>query len=191
VTQGPLGANDSDFAEARFTEIYNADLANTLGNCISRVTNMTGRYLDGRAAAPGPHPAEGELEQAAAQAVASFRESLAGFALADCAQAGLELVRRVDGVIEQTKPFRLAKQQDKRPEVGAILYDCAEALRIASILLWPVLPGRIEAFWERIGADYAAPLRQRGDLEAWTRWGGLQAQTSLTKGDALFPRYAP
>ncbi|MBW2372851.1 MAG: methionine--tRNA ligase [Deltaproteobacteria bacterium] len=191
VTQGPLGANDSDFADARFTEIYNADLANTLGNCISRVTNMTGRYLDGRAAAPGPHPAEGELEQAAAQAVASFRESLAGFALADCAQAGLELVRRVDGVIEQTKPFQLAKQEDKRPEVGAILYDCAEALRIASILLWPVLPGRVEAFWERIGADYAAPLRQRGDLEAWTRWGGLQAQTSLTKGDALFPRYAP
>jgi methionyl-tRNA synthetase len=97
----------------------------------------------------------------------------------------------VDGVIEQTKPFQLAKQEDKRPEVGAILYDCAEALRIASILLWPVLPGRVEAFWERIGADYAAPLRQRGDLEAWTRWGGLKPGAAVTKGDALFPRYAP
>jgi methionyl-tRNA synthetase len=191
VTQGPLGANDSDFAEARFTEIYNADLANTLGNCISRVTNMTGRYLDGRAAGPGPHRAAGQLEQAAAEAVETFRRSLAGFALADCAQAGMELVRRVDGVIEQTKPFQLAKQKDELPEVGGILYDCAEALRIASILLWPVLPGRVEAFWERIGADYAAPLRRRGDLESWTRWGGLAAGAALAKGDALFPRYAP
>ncbi len=189
VTQGPLGANDSDFAEARFVEVYNADLANTLGNCINRVTNMTGRYLGGSAAEPGTHPDSGVLERAAGEAVARFTESLDRFALAGCAGAGMDLVREVDAVIERTRPFALAKDEARAPEVGAILYDCAEALRIASLLLWPVLPQRTEAFWERLGAAAPREFGAADTLRSQAAWGGLAPGTPIAKGPALFPRH--
>ena len=193
VTQGPLGAHDCDFAEARFAEVYNADLANTLGNCASRVANMTARYAGGRLAAPGAHPAAGELETAAGEALARFQQALERFALADCAQAGMDLVRAVDALIEKTRPFRLARDAARLPEVGAILYDCAEALRVASLLLWPVLPRAGEELWARLGRpEYAEALakRGRGRLEAWAAWGGLEPGAPFAKGEALFPRYA-
>ncbi len=191
ITQGPLGASDADFTEARFIDVYNADLANTLGNCINRVTNMTGRYLDGRVAEPGDHGAAGELEAAAREAVERWGGALERFALADCARAGLALVRAVDAVIERTKPFQLAKDPEQAGTVGAILYDCAEALRIASLLLWPMLPQRIEVFWERLGARYAAELGPGCDFPEWVRWGGLEPGREIQSGDALFPRYQP
>ena len=78
------------------------------------------------------------------------------------------------------------------PEVGTILYNCAEALRIASVLLWPFIPDKCEAFWSRIGcAQYAEQLKDngRGDLEAWVKWGQLEPGTPIEKGEPLFPRY--
>ncbi len=194
ITQGPLGRNDGDFAEARFVEVYNGDLANTLGNCVNRVTNMTGRYLGGRVAEPATHPESDVLPRAAADAVSAWNAALERLALDDCAAAGLDLVRAVDAVIEKTRPFQLAKDEGSRPVVGAILYDCAEALRIASLLLWPVMPRTCEALWERWGqTEYGDALRDRGrgSLDRWTRWQGLEPGTELAKGDPLFPRYAP
>jgi len=190
VTQGPLGATDSDFTESRFADVYNADLANAFGNCASRVANMTHRYLGGYVARPAPHPAQDELEKAAADCTRRFQTALDAFALAEAAQAAMDLVRATDAVIERTRPFQLAKDEVQLPAVGGILYDCAEALRIASVLLWPVLPDRVEAFWERWGADYARPLadRGRGQLRHWTTWGGLEPGARLAKGPALFPR---
>ena len=191
VTQGPLGATDSDFAEARFAEVYHADLANGLGNCAARVAAMTQRYLGSHVARPGEHAAAGELERAAAEATSRFEAALARFALDEAARGGLELVRAVDGVIERTKPFQLAKDAARLPEVGAILYDCAEALRVASLLLWPVLPGRIEELWARLGATEirdALRARGRGRLRAWSAWGGLEPGALLASGDPLFPR---
>ena len=82
------------------------------------------------------------------------------------------------------------------PEVGTILYNCAEALRIASVLLWPFIPDKCEAFWGRIGfGHYAEQLKDNGtgDLEAWVKWGpdsgGLKPGTPIEKGAPLFPRY--
>ena len=78
------------------------------------------------------------------------------------------------------------------PDVGTILYNCAETLRIASILLWPFIPDKCEAFWGRIGCGhYAEQLKNNGtgDLAEWVKWGQLKPGTPIEKGDALFPRY--
>ena len=79
ASNGPLGTTDSDFAEKKFIETYNTDLANTVGNCFSRVVNMTGRYFDGKVAAHGPHvPASDSYsktaEKAAGEVVRAFGE---------------------------------------------------------------------------------------------------------------------
>jgi len=98
----------------------------------------------------------------------------------------------MDRYIEFHKPFSLAKDPDKMPEVGTILYNCAEVLRIASVLLWPFIPDKCEAFWGRIGfGHYAQQLKDngQGDLEAWVKWGQLAPGTPIENGDALFPRY--
>jgi methionyl-tRNA synthetase len=194
ATQGPLGTTDSDFADSKFIEVYNTQLANTLGNCFSRVLNMTHRYFGGRVPEPAAHVgASATYAGSAEQAVARCREAMEQLRLHDAADAALSLVRDVDNYIEQTQPFKLAKDPAKLPEVATILYNCAEALRIASVLLWPVMPRKIEQLWQRLGCEgYGDALRQgRGDLQAWTPWGQLQPGTQLQQGDPLFPRHQP
>ncbi len=193
ATSGPLGTNDSDFAEAKFIEVYNTDLANTLGNCFSRVANMTQKYFAGKVPAVGAPVTESQsYDQSATTALRDAMASLERSDLAGGANAGLALVRAVDGYIEATQPFKRAKDPAKLGEVATILYHCAEALRIASVLLWPMIPQRCEMIWQRLGLDYAAQMQAnqgRGQLEAWAQWGGLQPGTALQTGGALFMRH--
>jgi methionyl-tRNA synthetase len=192
LTNGPLGTNDSDFALGKFIDVYNSDLANTLGNCLSRVGNMTGRYFDGKLPSVGP-PVEGSeaLVARAEEAVAAARAAFERVDPTGAAAAAIGLVSAIDGYIDQTRPFALAKDPARLPEVGTILYHCAEALRIATVLLWPLLPEKIGAVWQRLGCDgYNESLKDRGagSLEEWGRWGGLQPGTTIEQGAALFRR---
>ncbi len=185
ATRGPLGTTDSAFSAELFAETYNADLANTFGNSASRVTNMIGKYFDG--VLPGPHAAQQRaVDVGGSDAVERLHLEAAG-------QRGLKVVREeVDSYIEQTRPFTMAKEPEKMPEVGGVLYNCTEALRIASVLLWPFIPDACEAFWQRIGCDYAAQMKAnggKGRLDEWVAWGRLKPGSAIEKGDALFPRY--
>jgi len=195
ATQGPLGTTDSDFAEAKFIETYNADLANTLGNCGSRVMNMTGRYFSGNIPSKGtPVDASKAYAHTAQKASEDYSRAITECDLSTGFLAAKSLVSAVDNYIEQTAPFKLAKDPAKLPEVGTILYNCAEAIRLASVLFWPVMPGKTEELWRRMGCDYAEQMKAnggRGQLEAWTQWGQLKPGTPLTAGDPLFPRYQP
>ena len=193
ATRGPLGTTDSAFSPDLFVEVYNSDLANTFGNSASRVSNMIGKYFDGSAPEPGPKvETQTDHGHAAENALSEWNAEGLQLDLNDQGQAALSLVRSVDTYIEETAPFKRAKDPDKMPEVGTILFNCAEALRVASVLLWPFIPDKCEAFWQRIGfGHYAEQLKDngRGDLEAWVKWGQLKPGTPIEKGDPLFPRY--
>lgn len=186
VTQGPAGATDSDFAHAKFVDVYNADLANTLGNCAARVTNMIVRYFDGHLPTPGHSDAGAKvLKQAAEGFFTRVDEAFDKVLLASAVQQSMALVSAVDTYIEQTQPFKLAKDPEKRELLGTILYHCAEALRIASLPLAAVLPDKIEALWLMLGVKYDI---EHGQLKAWCEWGQLQPGGPVSKG-VLFPRY--
>ena len=182
MTQGPLGTNDSDFAEARFIEVYNNDLANTVGNAVSRVSNMSDRYLGGCfETVVDRGPLREQIE--------ALPRDDGPLGLGRIAR-GLELVRRVDGFVETTQPFRLAKEAGRESEVAAILYQCAETLRIASLHLWPALTEQMEELWRRFSLPYAEEIGAgRGDFDTWSALGGLPAGARLEKGPALFPRF--
>jgi methionyl-tRNA synthetase len=93
----------------------------------------------------------------------------------------------VDGYINATEPFKVAKDESRRDELAAILYHCAEALRIASLGLYPAMPDKITEMWSRMGVQLEA-----GDTyESLAQWGGLQPGTAIVKGEALFPRADP
>lgn len=191
-TRGPLGVSDSAFSPELFIEVYNSDLANTFGNSCSRVANMIGKYFDGQL--PAPLPADDPAYLALKQSDWAG-EYMRHFEVLDLTRAGdaaLQPVRDVDSFIEQTQPFRMAKDETQRPAVGTVLYQCTEALRIASVLLWPFVPDACEIFWQRIGCGaYADMLADNGSghWEQLTTWGQLQPGTPIEKGAALFPRY--
>ncbi len=189
VTQGPLGATDSDLSSSHLAEVYNTDLVNTVGNCASRVTAMINKYFDGLI--PSEHGPDGRIvvgdvdwPAAAAEAVFTARTAMDRFDLAEAIRAGMGLVRRVDGFINLTEPYRLAKDPTRRDELGAILYQCVEAVRIASLLLWPVLPQRMADLWQALGLPTEPGPRRLDELGAW---GGLSPGGPVAKV-ALFPR---
>ena len=191
VTQGPMGATDADFSDKHFREVYSTDLVNTVGNCSSRVTAMIGKYFGGAVpdeVAGGERLviADHDWPEICRQAVADARAAAERLDLAASFGAALGLIRRVDSFINRTEPYKLAKDESKTTELGAILYQCIEAVRISSLLLWAVMPGKVAELWTALGMDIDP---REGRLEELAAWGGMKPGTSVAKV-ALFPRYS-
>jgi methionyl-tRNA synthetase len=201
VTQGPIGGNDANFAHAKFVDVFNSDLANGIGNCTSRVANMIAKYFDGKApisakdaAAAGPkldaYPWPTILSTAVATTIAASRDFDPQKALAQ----GVELVRKVDGYINVTEPFRLAKlaatDPAKKRDLAAILVNCAEALRIAALILSPAMPSKMA----QVLADWSSTPPAGVTFEELARLDGphsLKEGTPIKKGEILFQRADP
>lgn len=189
TTHGPLGSTDADFTAQHFHDVYHTDLVNTVGNCASRVAAMVNKYFDGKTPSESSNGArltigDHDWPTITAEAVRETEQAMEQFALHDAVVAALALVRRIDGFINQTEPFKLAKDESKRDEVSAILYQCAEAVRIASLLLWPIMPEKMEQLWDAYGQSVDQAQTSLADL---ANWGGLEPGTPLQKV-ALFPR---
>ena len=174
---------DADFAETGFVQRYESELANDLGNLLHRIVNMIGRYCDGYVPEPQRTKVNStilrEQCQVTVSRVLSQTEQLRlNEALANVAGT----VNRINGYLEETAPWSLAKQNGRQHEVDNTLYTSAEALRLVSVLLWPVLPERISELWRRLG--WSPPENLRDGL----KWGGLQPGTKVIAGPPLFPK---
>ena len=184
ATQGPLGATDADFSRSQFHETYTTDLVNTLGNCASRTSAMIGKYCDGVCPEDTGECAGGGVEWEAftSEQVQASISSMDRFDLSGSIAAAMTIVRQVDAFINDTEPFKLAKDPDASGKVASILYRCAEAIRIASCLLEATLPDRIHQLREswHLGSP-------SGELHTECAWGRLEAGTPIDKV-ALFPR---
>jgi methionyl-tRNA synthetase len=195
ASNGPLSGSDSDFSHAKFVEVFNADLANGVGNCVSRVSNMIEKYFAGVLPAPGDAGPEARaLREAAGVNAAEIARRAEACEVDAALRAGVSIVTKVDEFIAQTRPFSIAKTaQPGTPEfarLGAILYDCAEALRIATLLLWPAMPAKMESVWNAWGCVPA----KGAALADLARFGGphaLKPGSTLRKGEALFMRADP
>lgn len=205
TTQGPLGANDADFAHARFIEVYNSDLANGIGNATSRVGNMIVKYFDGGVPDPGevatPEDGRGwdtHLGRMVAEAARDFDSTEH---VADGLRTGIRIVGEVDAFVSETRPFSLAKDRTDANEkrLRAALYQCAEAIRIASLLLAPAMPEKMAELWRAwncnhlndpndANSGFVAPL---AELAAWGGNHALKPGQTIAKGDALFMRADP
>jgi len=149
---------------------------------------VVSRYFDGALPAPvrGKEGPEGKRLRAAAEALYDTVDArYRAVAVSAANTAALDLIRAIDGYIEQTQPFRLAKDETQRDHLATILYYCAEALRIASLALHPVLPGKTAQLWSQLSVEYDTT---NGDLAAWCQWGGLEPGAAVSKGEPLFPR---
>lgn len=189
LVQGPLGSTDADFVHGRFIETYNADLANGIGNAFSRVTNMIGKYFDGTMPAMGEHTFEGFDWPASASAAVDAANECAGREdIVGLIKAGLGLSNTVDSFVNATEPFKLAKDESKKDELASILACCAEALRLAGVLMMPAMPEKMAELLSRLGQSPPDSSTGSHDLDAITRWGAIEPGTPISKGDPLFMR---
>lgn len=177
VTQGPMGATDADFSHAKFIEVYNADLANGIGNCASRVATMIGKYFDGRIPPPG---GTSDLGAEADKAVSDVIAAIERVDMTSAAVRAIRFVSEVDGLINRTEPFRMAKDPKNLPRVGEILYDCAEAVRVAAILLTPVMPLKMAGLLESwsCAAVESGRTKHGASLQAASTSGAVSQATS-------------
>jgi methionyl-tRNA synthetase len=177
VKEIPFGG-DGDFTWERYDERYNADLANNLGNLVSRVTAMTHRYCGGRlAAAPESSP---QIRRAADEAAASYRSAMDRLAIHDGVAAAFRLIDATNLFIADTAPWALAKSNASL--VPPILFDCAEAIRLAAVLLSPVMPASSREILRRVGASTDNVNLTRDGV-----WRG-EGERVLQQAPALWPR---
>lgn len=182
ATQGPLGATDANFTAKQFHDTYNTDLVNTVGNCASRVTAMIGKYFD--SIVPECKGDTTEFANVTSQATQQATQAMDDLDIAGSIEAALSIIRHVDAYINRTEPFKLAKDESRRDELATILYQCAEAVRIASLLLWPVMPEKMDQLWSALGLSIDPNAQSFADL---AHWGTLKPGTRVEKV-ALFPR---
>jgi methionyl-tRNA synthetase len=175
----PYGA-DGDFSWERFEEKYNADLANNLGNLVSRVSAMTERYRGGRLKASGG----GSLAKVAAESVQTYRGAMDQHALHDGVASAFRLISAANEFIAETQPWSLAKKGDDPARLDSVLYDVTEAVRIAAVLLSPVIPSSAAEILRRVG-DSRPQSQWRLDED--TTWRSAGERQILNAG-ALWPR---
>jgi methionyl-tRNA synthetase len=174
---------DANFADETFLTRYNSDLANDLGNVVSRVTTMIVRYCDGIVPerSPGSETAlDAELQQSSAAAIAGAIAEAVRFDFSAALRGVWELISVVNRYIVAREPWSLAKATASRPLLETTLYHAADAVRVVAALVDPVMPQSSERIRRMLGIR----------AERWVdlRPGTLIAGTRLGAVEPLFPR---
>jgi methionyl-tRNA synthetase len=179
VKEVPYGG-DGDFSYDRLSEKYNADLANNLGNLVSRVAAMAERY---RGSVLPATSGSGRLAGVAASAVADYRRAMDTFMLHEGVAAAFRIVDAANLFIAETQPWSLAKDPGQAGRLTTVLADAAEAVRIAAVLLLPVMPTSAAEVLRRIG-ETRSPADLRLDQD--TQW--RPAEKKIVNEGPLWPR---
>ena len=167
---------DANFSMDSFIKCYNSDLANDLGNLLSRVTNLIFKFYDGALEPDLDDSSDGdEVKKAALVSINTSKELMNDLKINDAINSVFIFIRRVNKYLEITAPWKLVKTDKK--SAGKILFTAAESLRIIALLLNPVMPNRTEAVLSALGA-------KNRELE----WGKLVFEKKVLQQKPLFPR---
>jgi methionyl-tRNA synthetase len=168
---------DGNWTDAGFKARYSAELANGLGNLVNRSLSMLKRYRNGVVPARSD-----ELAVEARKVSAETRSLLEQNQLQSALQSIWSLITRANQYVDQTAPFKLAKDPAQAKRLDEVLYNLAETCRVLAVLLWPFLPGTAEKIYSQLGLT-GAP-----DKFSAASWGGLSVGHQIGEPAALFPR---
>jgi methionyl-tRNA synthetase len=186
----PFG-QDGSFSFEALVQRYNSDLANGYGNLVSRVVNMVHKYFGGVVPETGaPTAAETALRESAEHAIAAFGPAFDDLNFSEALKALWVLVAETDGYLTANAPW---KKPADRSDAGhkqlqaRVLATAAEAIRIITALVYPILPESAAKVWRQLGQGEIADAAKQAFLTKLA-WGGLKAGTRLGEPAPLFPR---
>jgi methionyl-tRNA synthetase len=179
---------DSPISPEQFNARFNADLANGLGNLVSRTMKMVETYCEGLVPRPGGEgPSEIALHAVAARAIDAHDVEAAQLHFADALAAIFSLVDAANKHYQTTQPWKLAKDPSNGLQIAASLYAGLESLRLVAHLLWPYMPNVADSICRQLGL----PSPEAAPWADVARWGLLEPGRKVHSGPPLFPRLEP
>ena len=167
---------DADFSVERLEQRYNAELANSLGNLLNRTLSMAKRYRAGLLRCM-----DSPLAAFVQGKTATYHAAMKSYQLQSAIESAMEIVTRCNAYVEETAPWKLAKDPAQADKLDEVLYTLSESLRIVSILMAPIIPGEADAI--------RSQLDWKGDVSfATASWGLLPEGHQLGEPVPLFPR---
>ncbi len=180
----PFG-EDGDFSRASLVQRFNADLANDFGNLLNRTLPLVVRDFGGRLPSPGPNEGtDAALRDLARTVAGTAFEHVERLNFSQALAEIWRLLGAANKYIDEEAPWTALKQ-NRLERAGTILYNTLEALRVATILLSPVLPTATQRVWDQLGVTAALSTQRPDDAH---RWGGLPAGLQVRPGAPIFPR---
>jgi len=180
VSQFPFG-QDGDIKAELFTEKYNAELANGIGNLSSRILSLCEKYFNGKIPEPKIKKDVLEVKGFWKKYVENFEKSR----VYEVIKSINEFTREIDGYIDENKPWELAKNENQTENLKTVVYNLCESLRHMAWMIYPVLPETSAELLKKLGLeDELSEMKFKNAI----KWGAIHANTEVQKGAPLFPR---
>ena len=161
---------------------YNSDLANILGNLVKRTESMTVKYFGGKIPSPNEETElDRDLKETVAASVSKYKELMDKFMVSDALDAVFTALRRANKYIDETTPWILAKTDEGKIRLAAVIYNLLETIRVCAVMLKPAIPDSADKILSALGAE-------NDDLSSVSAFGGLEPGREITEGEALFSR---